>query len=93
MGIEYVRIYIYRNRKIRTEPEILIRIIRCKCSQCGGRQFPLSFFQTKVKLGTGQTLLRPCLDVVVFTSIHVCWCGLGWNLVQVLLQSTSTHVD
>ena len=37
--------------------------------------------------------LRFCLDVVVFTSIHVCWCVLGWNLVQFLLQSTSTHVD
>jgi len=33
------------------------------------------------------------LDVVIFTSIHACWCGLGWNLVQVPLQSTSTHVD
>ena len=40
---------------------------------------------------TGQ--IRPCLDVVVFTLIHMCWCGLGWNLVQVLLQSISTHVD
>ena len=36
---------------------------------------------------------RHCLDVVGFTSIHMCWCGLGWNLVQVPLQSTSTHVD
>jgi len=35
--------------------------------------------------------IRPCLDVVVFTSM--CWCGLEWNLVQVPLQSTSTHVD
>jgi len=33
------------------------------------------------------------LDVVVFTSIHMCWSGLGWNLVQVPLQSTPTHVD
>jgi len=39
------------------------------------------------------SFLRPCLDVVVFTSIHVCWCGLRWNVVQVQLQSTSTHVD
>ena len=37
--------------------------------------------------------LRPCLDVVGFTSIHMCWSGLGWNLVQVPLQSTPTHVD
>jgi hypothetical protein len=37
--------------------------------------------------------IRPCLDVVIFTSIHMCWCVLGWNLVQVSLQSTSTHVD
>jgi len=36
---------------------------------------------------------RPCLDVVGFTSIHMCWSGLGWNLVQILLQSTPTHVD
>ena len=26
------------------------------------------------------THLRPCLDVVVFTSIHMCWGGLEWNL-------------
>jgi len=38
-------------------------------------------------------LVRFCLDVVVFNSIHVCWCGLGWNLVQVPFQSTSIHVD
>jgi len=37
--------------------------------------------------------LRPCLDVVGFTSIHMCWSGLEWNLVQVLLQSTPTHMD
>jgi len=37
--------------------------------------------------------IRRCLDVIGFTSIHVCWCGLGWNLVQVPLQSTSIHVD
>jgi len=37
--------------------------------------------------------LRPCLHVVGFTSIHMCWSGLKWNLVQVSLQSTPTHVD
>jgi len=37
--------------------------------------------------------LRLCLDVVGFTSIYMCWSGLGWNLVQVPLQSTLTHVD
>jgi len=37
--------------------------------------------------------IRPCLDVVVFTSIHVCWCGLEWNLVQIPLQFISTYVD
>ena len=41
----------------------------------------------------GPMSLRLCLDVVGFTLIHVCWCGLGWSLVQILLQSTSTHVD
>ena len=25
---------------------------------------------------------RPCLDVCVSTSIHICWSGLEWNLVQ-----------
>jgi len=39
------------------------------------------------------TPLTLCLDVVGFTSIHMCWSGLGWNLVQVLLQSNPTHVD
>jgi len=37
--------------------------------------------------------LRPCLDVVGFTSIHMCWSGLRWNLVQFPLQSTPTYVD
>jgi hypothetical protein len=37
--------------------------------------------------------IKALFDVVGFTSIHVYWCGLGWNLVQVPLQSTSTHVD
>jgi len=36
---------------------------------------------------------RPCLDIDGFILIHVYWCGLGWNLIQVPLQSTSTHVD
>jgi hypothetical protein len=27
--------------------------------------------------------LRLYLDAVVFTLIHMCWCGLRWNLVQV----------
>jgi hypothetical protein len=36
-------------------------------------------------------LLWPCLDVVGFTSIHICWGGLRWNLVQVPLQSVSKH--
>jgi hypothetical protein len=42
---------------------------------------------------TQRYLLRPCLDVVGFPSIHMCWSGLGWNLVQVPLQSIPTHVD
>jgi len=25
-------------------------------------------------------IIRPCLDVVVFTSIHMCLGGLEWNL-------------
>jgi len=37
--------------------------------------------------------LRLCLDVVGFTSIYICWSGLGWNLVQDPLQSIPTHVD
>ena len=37
--------------------------------------------------------LRLCLDVVIFTSIHMCWSGLGWNLIQVPLQPTPTHVE
>jgi len=36
---------------------------------------------------------RSYLDVVGFASIHVYWSGLGWNLVQLPLQSTPTHVD
>jgi hypothetical protein len=27
---------------------------------------------------------RPCLDVIVFNAIHMCWGGLEWNLVQVI---------
>jgi hypothetical protein len=38
-------------------------------------------------------ILRPCLDVIGFTSIHMCWSVLEWNLVQVPLQFTPTHVD
>jgi hypothetical protein len=37
--------------------------------------------------------VRPCLDAIGSTSIHVCWSGLGWNLVQVPLQSTLTLLD
>ena len=39
------------------------------------------------------TIVRPCLDLVRFTSVHLCWSGLGWNLVQVPLQPTPAHVD
>jgi hypothetical protein len=34
-----------------------------------------------------------CLDVVRFISIHMCWDRLWWNLVQVTLRSTPTHVN
>jgi len=37
--------------------------------------------------------IRPYLNVVGLTSIHMCWSELGWNLVQVPLQSISTHMD
>ena len=43
--------------------------------------------------GTTTDHVRPCLDVVGFTSIHMCWSGLRWNLIQVPLQTTPTHVD
>jgi hypothetical protein len=35
---------------------------------------------------------QACLNVLGFISIHMCWCGLEWNLVQVPLQSTPTYV-
>jgi len=38
-------------------------------------------------------LLRPCLDVVGFISSHMCWSGLGWNLVQVPLQLTPIYMN
>ena len=46
------------------------------------------------RIQSNQQSLRPCLDVVGFTSIHVFWCGLEWFfLKKILLQSTLTHVD
>ena len=46
-------------------------------------------------ISRGKKLWKNNLGLVwmLFTSIHVYWCGSGWNLVQVSLQSTSTHVD
>jgi hypothetical protein len=40
-----------------------------------------------------QNQVRPCLDIIGFTLIHMYWYGLRWNLVQVSLQSTPTLVE